>query len=266
MNIYPMKSYTPMEWHKFIVESVEKKLSIGELIFPEFPSEAIIKQFNGTSSRGSLEHAFNVYLHFLEKSRKFPIIKNSSTFLDFGCGWGRFIRYFLRDFTPSKIYGVDVDNKVLDICSQTRVQGYLSKLEILGSIPIAANSVTHCLSNSVFTHIPANHANHWLKEINLTLAENALFVCTVLTEKHLEFFLKKFDNTVDLTSLRQKFENEGILYLNSGGGGPNRTQDEYGWTVMTKNYINNNWNKLFDIVDICEKSGPQTIVTMSPKK
>jgi ubiquinone/menaquinone biosynthesis C-methylase UbiE len=38
--------------------------------------------------------------------------------LDFGCGWGRMIRFFMKDIQTSKIWGSDPDKEMIEICKE----------------------------------------------------------------------------------------------------------------------------------------------------
>jgi predicted RNA methylase len=70
-----------------------------------------------------------------------PVVGSSRTFgrplspetriLDFGCGWGRILRFFLKDVPAKNLIGVDVDPEVIEICKETIREG---RFEI---VPIA---------------------------------------------------------------------------------------------------------------------------------
>src|SRR6266850_951076 len=43
-------------------------------------------------------------------------LKECRRLLDFGCGWGRIIRFFLKDVEPSALYGVDPVEDMVSLC------------------------------------------------------------------------------------------------------------------------------------------------------
>ena len=43
---------------------------------------------------------------------------NECDVLDFGCGWGRYTRLFLKDTPPDRIVGVDVDPEFVALSAQ----------------------------------------------------------------------------------------------------------------------------------------------------
>lgn len=87
-------------WLELLIKSVDNPYIDG-VHFPTFPSNEVQSTFVGSSNKEALEEAYKFYVLVKEYSKKLhkPLDSNSR-FLDFGCGWGRFLRFFGRILTP----------------------------------------------------------------------------------------------------------------------------------------------------------------------
>ena len=64
---------------------------------PGFPENTVQRQFSGSFREQALRDVYNFY----QCVKKYCVslenlIKNGTRILDFGCGWGRIIRFFLK--------------------------------------------------------------------------------------------------------------------------------------------------------------------------
>lgn len=77
--------------------------------------------------------------------------------LDFGCGVGNSLPYFRRHFPRSKLTGLDVSQRSLEVARQ-RFPGIgdLMQFEGNGSLPLPSLSFDVIFAACVFHHIPAN--------------------------------------------------------------------------------------------------------------
>ncbi len=96
--------------------------------------------------------------------------------LDFGCGIGNSIPYFIRHFPNIKLYCADVSKKSLDIAEQ-KFSNKASYLLFDGlSLPLPDNYLDLVFSACVFHHI--NHDEHAsiLRELYRVIKPNGLIV------------------------------------------------------------------------------------------
>ena len=72
------------------------------------PEVSIQETYTGGSGDSTLREGFNAYRLFKKcyETHVGPI-ESCRAVLDFGCGWGRIIRFFLKDVEPEKLLGVD---------------------------------------------------------------------------------------------------------------------------------------------------------------
>ena len=244
------------EWHTKVLDSVGSKVSIGKYTLPSFPNAAIQTQFVGSAFEPSLAEAFAFYKYFLDmctEDKSTDDFYEQGKLLDFGCGWGRFLRYFLRSFPDSSLFGVDVDPEILDICAETGVPGSLSLINSQGFLPYPDNFFSHVIAYSVFTHLPESEMLHWIKELNRVTKTRGILICTVEPLRFLDFIDNIPEDTTsewhralrreacDITTLRNSVENDGYAYIPTGGGGKFRDASVYGDTILSKNYITKMW-------------------------
>ena len=78
---------------------------------------------------------------------------NECDVLDFGCGWGRYTRLFLKDTPPDRIVGVDVDPEFVALSAQL-----LSGVKFSSSRrflqPTFLRTTLISSTRTVFSHLP----------------------------------------------------------------------------------------------------------------
>lgn len=117
---------------------------------PGFPSAEKLKAWIGSSGTAALQEIYpfyriiNRYYELLEIG-----INENTTLLDFGCGWGRIMRFF----HPDNILGVDVNEDVLSFCKSHILYGNFSKINPESPPDIEGESIDIITLYSVFTHL-----------------------------------------------------------------------------------------------------------------
>ncbi len=101
--------------------------------------------------------------------------------LDFGCGCGRTIAWFLRDYN-AEFHGVDVDADAVDWCTKHLRRGHFlaNAPEPPLPYPIGHFDVVYCLS--VFTHLDESMQDLWLAELSRILRPGGVLLLTVFGE------------------------------------------------------------------------------------
>ena len=87
---------------------------------PSLPDEPSQERFMGAHGDVALAQAFVGYRLFrrLAAEEGHPIGPQSRV-LDFGCGWGRLVRWFLRDVPAAQLCGVDCMPLAIEWCRRT---------------------------------------------------------------------------------------------------------------------------------------------------
>ena len=93
-------------------------------ILPDMPPPQIQANFTGRSGRPALREAYEIYRLFKRLAKRHgKALDPSSRILDFGCGWGRILRFFLKDVDEANAQGVDCYGEMIDLCKSQRLRG-----------------------------------------------------------------------------------------------------------------------------------------------
>ncbi len=245
-------------WYGILKDSVTNQY-INGVEFPSFPPPDIQTRFVGKSYQQTLAEAYIFYKFVKEQAKKYrkPLSLNTR-FLDFGCGWGRYLRFFWKDIAPENLYGCDAMPLAIDICRSTKVPGNLDLIEPEGVLPYPANYFDAIIAYSVFTHLPEKLNLHWMKELARTSRRGCIFCLTLESRSFIDkiktvppnsdnAWLLSLSRYASMANeLYQKYDDGKIAYLPTGGG-DNLTTDVYGDAIVPIAYIKNNWSPYFDI-------------------
>lgn len=220
-----------------------------ELSYPGFPEESVQRAFVGSAYEHALQEADQFYRFTRSARSRFSGRCRARRYLDFGCGWGRFGRFFLRDFHRGDMAGVDVDPEMIDFCIRAGVPGHHLTISNDRKLPFADEAFEIVTAYSVFTHLPERLFLYWLSELLRVTARNGIVVFTVEPPRFLDF-IAGIDaaapesgwhaalalNQPDLEQRRTELERQGLVYLPTGGG-PYRPPETYGDTVVTRAFL-----------------------------
>ncbi len=168
--------------------------------------------------------------------------------LDFGCGWGRIVRLFLKDIVPEKIYGCDVDSDILKWCKS--IPGNFAVSEIRPEkLPFSVD-FDLIYAFSVFTHLGKETHMDCLKALHAGLRLGGILIVTVRPKEfiHSRGIEMKNLSDSDIDNLLRKFDDGDYVYAPYSMA-PVRGEIPYGDTVIPKKYILDHWQSLFDVIE-----------------
>src|SRR5215813_893291 len=87
-------------------------------ILPGFPAEETQYQYVGTVGDHAMKVGLassRVFKNIYEQTRGRALTTETSI-LDLGCGWGRIMRFFLKDIDPARLHGTDVSEEMVAFC------------------------------------------------------------------------------------------------------------------------------------------------------
>ena len=85
--------------------------------------------------------------------------------LDFGVGWGRITRSFLKEIKQAHIVGLDIDAMLIDVCDTTfHGGGQFLQCNAFPPTTLSAASLDVVVAYSVFSHLSEDAFNAWLDE------------------------------------------------------------------------------------------------------
>ena len=255
-------------WLELLTASLASR-DVAGIRLPGFPPPEVQIQFTGSAGEQTLQEAFAFYAMIREACAKLgrPAAADSRL-LDFGVGWGRLLRMFLRDVAEENLYGCDVDADVLALCRTLGMPGNLDRIYPGGKLPYPDAFFDVIVSYSVFTHLPEPVHLHWLAELARVARPGAVFVLTLeprsfiddvarLGESgdHPQLWLRqlaRFAGTCP--QLYEAFDSGQIAYIPTGGG-EYRDNAAYGDAIVPLAYVEREWSRYFDVHEYIDDRG-----------
>lgn len=265
------------EWFEVLLKSLDRSVVDG-IEMAGFPPEELQRQFVGMSGPQALNEAFNFYSEIKRYAGKLAQkLGRDSRILDFGCGWGRIIRFFLKDVTADNLYGIDVDSEMTDLCIKTVGHGNYSAIKPMPPLEFSEGSFDIIYAYSVFSHLAESVQIQWIEEFSRILKPGGILVATTQARSFIELCrtLRNQSNSsnnwhhalahsfVDTEAAFADYDNGKFLYSATGGGGP-RDASFYGEAVIPQKYIEREWTKYLDFCDFTYDPAiiPQSLIVM----
>ena len=251
------------EWFKTICESYKKPpVLLDEQRLPAFPSDIIQSNTTGQAGVDTLREAFVFYQDCVETfSELGKPLKPDESLLDFGVGWGRIARFFLRELPLSNIHGVDVMSEFVDICRQTFHSDNFYVTQPFPPTSIASSSFDYVVGYSVFSHLSEAACKAWMQEFHRFTKPGALIALTTRGRPFLDYCEslrgKGYGGYSDALStmfpdfsvVRKQYDRGEFIHSNSNGvtGGGAMTAEFYGETFIPEAYAREAYSDFFKL-------------------
>ena len=97
-----------------------RRYAILRQVLPSLPDAETQRAFIGSEGDLALREAFRAYQLIRRIADRWgrPVARDTRI-LDFGCGWGRTIRFFMRDASTSNLHGVDLTKQAIELSRAT---------------------------------------------------------------------------------------------------------------------------------------------------
>ena len=254
-------------------------------LLPKLPSEGIQVGFVGSSGQASLREGFNFYKACKAQAKRYGIeIRPDTQVLDFGMGWGRMLRFWLKDVDSDNLWGADVDPEMVNLC--TSLFGCCRFVTVNAHPPslFEANSFELIYAYSVFSHLSEDTAKQWIAEFSRILKPNGIVVATTEPRRFIELChslrsksLAGTQNEAWLTALANSFvdtENclkaydHGEFLYAPNGGGKFRDSSFYGDALFSGKYIRKNWAEYLVLKKFIDNPNylPQAMMVLQKKQ
>ncbi len=100
--------------------------------------------------------------------------------LDFGIGWGRVARLWMKYLPPDQVYGCDAWEKSIDLAKKCRLKNTIVHSDsLLDTLPFPEESFDLIYAMSIFTHLDEQAFVSCFKGISKMLKRNGGFLLTV---------------------------------------------------------------------------------------
>lgn len=267
-------------WFDLVCESYSKDgCSYKGHTLPAFPDDQTQINTTGQAGCNTLCEAFIFYedcINRFKLSQKFN--SEGKVIMDFGVGWGRILRFFIQDFKPGNLIGVDINNDLLDICRSTFDYGEFIKSNAMPPLEVEDSSVDFIVGYSVFSHLSEDACLAWVEEFNRILKPGGMVALTTRGKWFLDYCKGLRNDSGYLGALGdmfKDFDDAGLRYdrgefVHSNangvtGGGP-LDGSFYGESFIPEAYAKKVYSKYFEVQDYEYSSGRSTHPIMFFKK
>jgi hypothetical protein len=213
------------------------------LSLPSFPPDDVQLRFTGLAARDNLMQARSFYEYAVARSRLRQV--RNPRILDFGGGWGRVSRFFLRDTRPDLITIVDCLEDSIHWLRETRNPCDIRKNEPMPPVSGLPQGFHLIYAYSVFSHLSPRATDAWLDYLSACLLPGGSLVITTRGRAFIDYLA-----SVPVDSLRttfggalpavkeidDRYRNGHFQFYPSGGGGA-LTSDFYGEAIIPKAYF-----------------------------
>jgi hypothetical protein len=165
------------------------------IVLPALPPDEVQLGFTARCGRDNLQQAFNFYRHVS------AVCKLAETptprILDFGGGWGRIARFFLRDTTPDRITIADCMGEAVHWLNATGNPCRIIKNDPRPPIAGLGEPLDLIYAFSVFSHLSEEYFHAWVDYLMGQLRPGGCFVFTTRGMQFIEQLdrLRREDST-----------------------------------------------------------------------
>ena len=170
-------------WLTTLLDSIDGRARVP---MPSFPPADVQSSVVGSYGETAIREAWTFYTFMGRQRQKYGLILGADTnVLDFGCGWGRYARMFLRDVPPENIWCADTNHNAITICRETGVPGRMVALDGMPPSTLPAAHFDTAFAYSVFSHLSPIAHSAWSAEFSRVMKPGGLVFITL----HARWFL-----------------------------------------------------------------------------
>jgi SAM-dependent methyltransferase len=172
-NVFRQKfgSLSDEAWCQLLVQSITEPV-MENVQFPLFPDNELQERVQGSHGAHSLGEAAQFYKFVKANTYQTSANAPGKRLLDFGCGWGRIVRPFMRDFEFADLYAFEPDfvlcavartlNPYVTFLPGAFLRNWSMAYEPSGNLPEQFFDLM--VGWSVFSHLSSEYAARWLAE------------------------------------------------------------------------------------------------------
>jgi 2-polyprenyl-3-methyl-5-hydroxy-6-metoxy-1,4-benzoquinol methylase len=255
-------------WFDTLVLSLdsEQRSPLGQKM-PGYPPEELQRNTTGLSSKAALQQAYAFYEDVQDSLRKAgKQLGVSSKVLDFGFGWGRISRVFMKEIPIEGIYGIDVDP---DFVALTQSLFGSDQFALCDPFPPAAHPAGEfdlVYAYSVFSHLSEGAARAWLLDFHRMLKPGGFVAFTSRHESFFDYidwartapgvdpYTRALGHLFENTAAPRSLLKQGrLVHATSKGvsGGGVRDESFYGETWIPERYLLREFGDQFEHLATC---------------
>ncbi len=264
-------------WFWLNTEGYRQNTSLRNIL-PAMPDEDVQLMFTGDKGDAVLKEGFSAYRLFKEfyENHVGPIAQCNSI-LDFGCGWGRIIRFFIKDIEPSRLWGCDPVESMINICKKDNKCCNFKTINTRPPTPFQGDTFDLIYSFSVFSHLSEEMHKSLLTELSRILKPGGLLIVTTRHRNFIEY-CATMRKRPDLNSVHEGPRSGASAFLNTQECLSDYDSGKYcfsqlihegewsywGETAISKDYVLNHWTQCLTFLDYIDdqKLCTQNVIVM----
>jgi len=247
---------------------------------PPLPRDEEQVRYCGLAGDAALRQAWAFYRLVLDVAE--PRLGPARTWravLDFGCGWGRVLRLFLKHVPSDRLWGVDCLQEAIRLCGGDWARFHHIAPRPPTTLPDATFDLIYAYS--VFSHLSEEAHWAWLREFRRLLRPGGLLVVTTRPRRFIEWCAQvrawsPLPAWAKGTAAAFPEARAWLARYDAGeychvatGGGEGLDASFFGETCIPETYVRRRWPELLEILDVvadqarCEQD---VIVARSPNR
>jgi len=282
------------QWLRVLISSLRDPV-VEAVSMPAFPPLRHQTDTHGTGGRSALEEAARfvavVDQYAVREGRP---VGESTRVLDFGCGWGRMLRFFLNRVDSQNLYGIDVRDESVDMARQLNPFARFVRTEALPPTSFADGFFDLIFAYSVFSHLSEAVSRAWIAELARVMKPGGLAIVTTqgsgfldLVEslsaraglwrlrlavgrwigrpRNEEWLRTLRDGFGDIAAARRRLADGQFVHAPTGGGS-GLAASFYGESVIPRSYVAREWTdlELVEFIDDPRRLPQEVIVLRKP--
>ncbi len=230
-------------------------------VLPSLPEENIQRRFSGKAGDEALIEAHTIARAFKDLYRDHvgPFTE-STRVLDYGCGWGRITRFFMKDVAKGNLWGIDCNEDLINFCRESNPWARFELNDPLPPTDLPADHFDLAFGYSVFTHLREDVHWGWLDELRRVVKPGGLLILTVRPRHFISYCAKLTTESTPQPGLVDLFTDPEQALDDYDGGRfvyvpypVSQYGEWWGEACISRVYVEREWaSRPFELLDFVE--------------
>ena len=235
-------------------------------LLPELPDPDLQRHWVGKSGTEALTEGFEIYRTFRDVHQKhFGPVRDNGPILDFGCGFGRVLRFFAKDVNEGDLLGSDADEELVEICQRNDRWSRVTRNDEWPPTGFEDGQVGFIYAYSVFSHFSEELHRAWLEEFKRILRPGGALALTIRRRRFIVYCgSQQGDPDAPITS--RMFPDTAAELARYDRGEfcftPYVENGRWGEACIPRAYVESRWSDLFDVVEFAGTNLRQDVVLL----